>query len=129
MPEPMHVYPNPDGGANSSNYVPSDTRLAAGSIAAGAVAVGAAATGSGTAFLTNAFLVLQSATSGHEQVAASVLGVHAADAKHVAVFLFFSSLSVLLATINLVIGLRMKERLRGLSNKVCQVCKTAGLIS
>jgi hypothetical protein len=45
----------------------------------------------------------------------------------VAVILFFGSLSVVLQVVNLVQGLRMRERLHALSIKVDQMCRSAGL--
>jgi hypothetical protein len=127
MSDPMHVYPDPGGTPRS--YAPSNTNLAAGSIASGAAAVVTAAAGSGTATdLLSGFLFFAQ-TNTREMAGSSFLGVHAAGSKYVAIFLFFSSLSVVLATINLVIGLRMKERLQAFSGKVCQVCRSAGLLS
>jgi hypothetical protein len=127
MSDPMHVYPDPGG--TPRKYAPSNTNLAAGSIASGAAAVVTAAAGSGTATDLYSFLFQSAQTTATEVARSSFLGVHAASSKYVALFLFFSSLSVVLATINLVIGLRMKDRLQAFSGKVCQVCKTAGLLS
>jgi hypothetical protein len=127
-PKPMNVYPDPNGGANSNAYVPSNTQLAGGAIVSGGVAAGAAATALGPALLTNSLALLQGATNGPAMDANRVLGVHGLTAPYVAVILFFGSLSVVLQVINLVLGVRMKERLRALSSKVSQMCRTAGLI-
>jgi hypothetical protein len=128
-PKPMNVYPDPNGGANSNAYVPSNTRLAGGAIVSGGVAVGAAATALGPVLLTSSLAFLQGVTNGPAMDANRVLGVHGLTAPYVAVILFFGSLSVVLQVINLVLGVRMKERLRGLSSKVNQLCRTAGLIT
>jgi hypothetical protein len=121
MGEPMHVYPDPNGGANGARYVPSDTRLATGGIVSGAVAAGAAATAIGPGFITNAFLFFQSAPP-YPETAARVLGLHGLTPGYVAVIAFFSALSVLLQVINLVKGIKMKQNLRELSEKVNSVC-------
>jgi hypothetical protein len=122
MGEPMHVYPDPNGGANSANYVPSDTRLAGAAIVSGGVAVGAAATGSGTAVMMQQFLFFaQDWVRGGDPT--EYIGAHAADARHVAIFLFFAALSVLLQVINLVKGIKMKRDLAALSQKVNATCK------
>jgi hypothetical protein len=122
----MHVYPDPNGGSNSNAYVPSDTRLAGAAIASGAVAVGAAAPAVGSALITSALTFLQTAPS-QTAGADRVLGViHGLGAGQVAVILIFGSLSVLLQVVNLLKGYRMKERLRRLSDRVCQECAKAG---
>jgi hypothetical protein len=120
MGEPMHVYPDPNGGGSNANYVPSDTRLATGGIVSGAVAVGAAATAVAPTFITNAFLFLQSAP--YPETAPRFLGLHGLTPGYVAVIVFFGSLSVLLQVINLVKGIKMKQDLRELSEKVNSVC-------
>jgi hypothetical protein len=123
MGEPMHVYPDPNGGDNSTNYAPSDTRLAGAAIVSGGVAVGAAATGSGTAAMIQQFLFFfQGRVPGGNPV--EYMGAHAADARHVAIFLFFASLSVVLQVINLVKGLKMKRDLAALSARVNATCKS-----
>jgi len=126
MAEPMHVYPDPDGTTRSGAYAPSNTALAAGSIASGAAAVVTAAAGSGTA-PDQIFLFLQEA--GRNGAAGGFLGLHAANGTYVSLFLLFSALSVVLATINLVIGLRMKERLLKLSARANEICKTNGVFT
>jgi hypothetical protein len=124
MPDdpPMHVYPDPDG-TSSATTVPSNAVLDGVSLVSGAVAVGVAAVGSGTATDT-AFLFFQSerAASG------GTLFIHAASSGYVAAFIFFASLSVVLGTINLLNGIRMKERLRQFSRKVHQLCQEKGLV-
>ena len=129
MGEPMHVYPDPNGGANSTVYVPSNTGTATGAIVSGAVAVGAAAPAIGSALITHALAFIQ-ATPGIQQMAerGSFMGIHGLGPKSVAVILIFGSISVLLQVINLVMGLRMKERLTAFSRKVCDVCEKAGLL-
>lgn len=122
MGEPIHVYPDPNGGAGSGrNYVPSDVRLAGGSLAAGAAAVVTGAMGSGSGPMTPTFLFFQEAYRG-TATDPGFLGVHAADARYVAIFLFFAALSFVLAAINLVKGFRMKKRLEALSERVDQAC-------
>ncbi len=122
MGDPMHVYPDPNGGANSRNFVPSDTRLAAGSIVSGTAAVITAAVSSGTGTTTSMLLFLQEAGRG-AAADSGFMAIHAADARHVAIFLFFAALSVLLQVINLVKGFKMKRDLLELSQKVDTVCK------
>jgi hypothetical protein len=118
---PMHVYPNPDG-TNSATTVPSNTILDATSLASGAIAVGIAVAGSGTA-TEPALLFLQSAgRSG------GFLSIGAASSGYVAAFIFFGSLSVVLGTINLLMGIRTKERLRNFSRRVYQLCEKSGLL-
>jgi len=121
MGEPIHVYPDPNGGGSGNNFVPSDTRLAAASIIAGGGAVVTAAMGSGTAPDTRMFLVLQQYARGTAS-GAGYMSIHAADARHVAIFLFLAALSVVLAVINLVKGIKMKRDLLELSQRVNQVC-------
>jgi hypothetical protein len=121
MGEPMHVYPDPNGGASGARYVPSDTRLATGGIVSGAVAAGAAASAVGPGFITNAFLFFQS-TAPYSETPARFLGLHGLTPGYVAVIAFFGSLSVLLQVINLVKGIKMKQDLRELSERVNSVC-------
>jgi len=125
--EPMHIYPDPDGTANSTAYVPSNTTLSGAAIVSGGVAVGTAATGLGPALITHALAFVQ-AVPGGAAGPVRFLGIHGLGPKQVAVILIFGSLSVLLQVINLAMGLRMKERLRGLSRKVCDLCEKAGLL-
>jgi hypothetical protein len=125
MGEPMHVYPDPNGGARN-NMVPSDTRLAGGSIASGAAAVVTAAAGSGTA-PGGPFLFLQDV--GRTLAPGGFLGFHAASSTYVALFTFFAALSVVLATINLVLGLRLRARLLPLAERVGKACDTEGVLT
>jgi hypothetical protein len=128
MGDPMHVYPDPNGGAKSAAYVPSSVPLATGAIVTGGVAVGAAATGFGTGLITNALAFLQNAAEGPAVEVSRVAGVHGLTAPYVAVILVFGSLSVVLQVVNLVLGIRMKDRLRKLSGEVNTLCVKAGLI-
>jgi hypothetical protein len=121
-PNPVSVYPDP-GGGQANAYTPVNTSVQVLSIVSGAVATGAAAAGSGTVPDTT-FLFLEAGQRGM-----GFLGFHAASATYVAIAVIFGALSVLLSVINLVNGIRMKERLRALSEKVCAVCKTAGLFT
>ena len=123
MGDPMHVYPDPNGGARS-NMVPSDTRLAGGSIAAGAAAVVTAAAGSGTAPDGGIFLFLQGV--GRTAAPGGLLGFHAVNGTYVALFILFASLSVVLATINLILGIRLKARLLPLAERVGKACEGPG---
>ena len=118
---PMHIYPNPDG-INSSTTVPSNTVLDGASLASGAIAVGIAVAGSGTA-TEPVFLFFQSAAR-----TGGFLSIGAASSGYVAGFIFFGSLSVVLGTINLVRGIRMKERLRNFSRKVYKLAEANGLV-
>jgi hypothetical protein len=120
MGEPMHVYPDPNGGANSANYVPSDTRLAGGAILSGGAAVVTAMMGSGTA-MDQILLFFQG--MGRNGASTGFMGLHAASGRYVTFFLLFASLSVLLQVINLVKGIRMKRDLAALSEKVNATCK------
>jgi hypothetical protein len=122
-PKPMNVYPDPNGGAARNNMVPSDTRLAAGSIASGAAAVVTAVAGSGTA-PGGSFLFLQ--YLGHTVAPGGFLGFHAANGTYVGLFIFFAALSVVLATINLILGIRLRARLLPLSERVGKACAGPG---
>jgi hypothetical protein len=115
------VYPDPDGGT-SRNYAPLNVVIQGGAIASGAAAVITAAGASGSAPDPAAFLFLAEAGSK----GAGFMGFHAASGTYVALFLFFASLSVVLATVNLVIGLRLRRQLFRLSQEVCQDCEKPG---
>jgi hypothetical protein len=121
-PNPVSVYPDP-GGGKANAYTPVNTNVQVVSIVAGAISTGAAAMGSGTA-PDSGFLFLAETFRG-----TGFMAFHAASARYVAIAVIFGALSVLLSVINLVNGFRMKERLRALSEKVCAVCKTAGLFT
>lgn len=121
-PKPMNVYPDPNGGANS-NMVPSDTLLAGGSIASGAAAVVTAVAASGSA-PGEGFIFLQEL--GRTVAPGGFLGFHAASGTYVALFTLFASLSVVLATINLIRGIRLKARLVPLAEKVSKACDGPG---
>lgn len=120
MGEPLHVYPDPNGGANSANYVPSDTRLATGAILSGGAAVATAMMGSGTA-MDQILLFFQNV--GRYGASTGFMGLHAASGRYVAFFLFFAALSVVLQVINLLKGIKMKQDLAALSEKVNATCK------
>jgi hypothetical protein len=119
-PNPVSVYPDPDG-AKSNAYTPVNTTTQVASIVLGAVGVGAAAAGSGTVSGPG-FLFLQAGQRG-----VGFLGFHAASGTYVAIAVIFGALSVLLSVINLVNGLRMKERLRELSDRVSAACAKEGV--
>lgn len=120
---PMHVYPDPDGGAD--NYAPSNVPLDAASLASGAIAVGVAVAGSGSGSDINAFLFQYGPDAVRE---GGFLFFGGASPGYVAAFTFFASLSVVLGTINLVLGLRMKGRLHQFSRQVYQLCEKSGLV-
>jgi hypothetical protein len=126
MGDPMHVYPDPNGGASTSTYVPSNTGTATAAIVSGAVAVGAAAPAVGGALITNVLVFIQTTPGTQAVEQARFLGLHGLGPGHIAVILIFGSLSVLLQVFNLVNGLRLKERLLKLSRRVCQECETPG---
>jgi hypothetical protein len=117
-PNPVSVYPDP-GGARANAYTPVNTNVQILSIVSGAVATGAAAAGSGTV-PDQTFLFLQAGRTGF-------LGFHAASGTYVAIAVIFGALSVLLSVINLVNGFRMKERLRELSQRMCDASEKAGV--
>jgi hypothetical protein len=119
-PHPVSVYPDPDGSSNSNFTAPSDTRLTAASLVSAGVAAGAAAIGSGNV-LPSLFLFLQAREAG------GFLGFHAAGGTYVAIAFVFASLSAILSAINLIYGLRMKERLRELSARVSAACAKEGV--
>lgn len=121
---PLHVYPDPDG-ANSDNYAPSNVPLDALSLASGAAAVVTGVAGSGSGTDLPAFLFQYGTTAAQE---GGFLFFGGASPGYVAAFTFFASLSVVLGTINLVLGLRMKKRLHQLSRQVHQMCEKTGLI-
>ena len=121
---PMQSYPDPDG-ANADNYAPSNIPLDSASLASGAIAVGVAVAGSGSGSDINAFIFQYGAAAARE---GGFLFFGGASPGYVAAFTFFASLSVVLGTINLVLGLRMKGRLRQLSRQIYQLCEKTGLI-
>ncbi|HET9210922.1 MAG TPA: hypothetical protein VFR03_11020 [Thermoanaerobaculia bacterium] len=125
MGDPMHVYPDPNDGGNNA-YVPSNTATATGAIVSGAVAVGAAAPAIGGALITNVLAFIQTTPAYQGAEPDRFMGLHGLGPVHIAIILFFGSLSVLLQVINLVNGLRMKERLLKLSRRVCQECEKPG---
>src|SRR3954469_3396604 len=120
-PNPINVYPDPDGTSNA-NTAPSDTRLTGGALATAGGAAIALGVGSGT--VPDPILLFAQAT-GHG--GGGFMGFHAASGTYVAIGLVLAALSTLLSTINLVYGLRMKDRLRDLSIQVCEVCKANGV--
>jgi hypothetical protein len=120
-PKPMNVYPDPDGGSNA-NTAPSDTRLTGGALAAAAGAAGALAVGSGTA-PDPIFLFLQAANYRGP----GYMGFHAASSTYVAIAFVLAAVSAVLSAVNLIYGLRMKERLRHLSERVTDVCEKNGV--
>lgn len=120
-PNPVSVYPDPGGGARNNAYTPVNTAMQVTSIVLGAGSVAAGAAGSGTV-PGQGFLFLQAANRG-----ASFLGFHAASGTYVAIAVVLGALSVLLSVINLVNGIRMKERLRELGVRVCDASEKAGV--
>ncbi|HEY4593644.1 MAG TPA: hypothetical protein VIJ61_14610 [Thermoanaerobaculia bacterium] len=125
MGDPIHVYPDPNGGGTNA-YAPSNTATATGAIVSGAVAVGAAAPAVGGAIITNVLAFIQYAPAQQTVEQARFLGLHGLGPGHIAIILIFGSLSVLLQVINLVNGLRLKERLLKLSQRVCDECEKPG---
>jgi hypothetical protein len=121
---PLHVYPDPDG-ANSDYYAPSNIPLDSASLASGAIAVGVAVAGSGSGSPIDAFLFQYGPDAVRE---GGFLFFGGASPGYVAAFTFFASLSFVLGTINLLLGLRMKKRLHQLSRQVHQLCEKTGLI-
>lgn len=127
MGDPMHVYPDPNGGGGGNNaYTPSNTATATGAIVSGAVAVGAAAPAVGGALITNVLAFIQRVPAYQVAEPDRFMGLHGLGPGHIAIILIFGSLSVLLQVVNLVNGLRMKERLLKLSNRVCEECEKPG---
>ena len=126
MGDPMHVYPDPNGGPSGNAYVPSNTTTAIVAAAAGAVSVGAAAPAVGGAIITNILAFIQTVPADQVAEPARFLGLHGLGPGHIAIILIFGSLSVVLQVINLVNGLRMKERLLKLSHRVCDECEKPG---
>jgi hypothetical protein len=121
---PMHIYPDPDDGGGD-NYAPSNIPLDAASLASGAIAVGVAVAGSGSGSPIEAFLFQYGPDAVRE---GGFLFFGGASPVYVAAFTFFASLSVVLGTINLLLGLRMKKRLHQLSRQIYQLCEKTGLI-
>jgi hypothetical protein len=120
-PNPISVYPDPGGGARNNAYTPVNTAMQVMSIVLGAGSVGAAAAGSGTA--PDPALLFQYATGR----GVGFMSFHAASGTYVAIAVILGALSVLLSVINLVNGIRMKERLRELSQRVCDASEKAGV--
>jgi hypothetical protein len=123
-PNPVSVYPEPGGGgggARNNAFTPVNTAMQMTSIVLGAGSVAAAAAGSGTSPDTN-FLFQYAAGRG-----LGFMGFHAASATYVAIAVVLGALSVLLSVINLVNGMRMKERLRELGQRVCDASEKAGV--
>ena len=103
-------------------YTPVNTNMQVASIVLGAGSAVAAAAGSGTMPAASSFLFQQATGQG-----AGFLGFHAASATYVAIAVILGALSVLLSVINLVNGFRMKERLRELSQRMCDAAEKAGV--
>jgi hypothetical protein len=120
-PNPISVYPDPGGGARKNAYTPVNTAMQVTSIVLGAGSVGTLAAGSGTGSPPS--LLFQYAVGR----GAGFMGFHAASGTYVAIALVLGALSVLLSVINLVNGIRMKERLRELSVQVCDASEKAGV--
>jgi hypothetical protein len=127
-PNSVQVYPDPDGTANNSQYVPVNTVIQATSIGAGAVAVVGTAAGSGTGTDVMNFL-FQSVRGGAppDAIGNGFVGLHAVGSRYVAVILFFGALSLLLSIINLVMGYRLRDKLSKLSDKISGVCMERGV--
>jgi hypothetical protein len=125
----MNVYPDPNGGARSNSLVPSDTATATTAIVSGGVSVGTAATGLLPALIANTVAFIQAAPGYQVADPVTFMGFHDLGPKRVAIIVFFGALSVLLQVINLVRGIQMKEKLKRLSEQVCDVCEKAGLLS
>jgi hypothetical protein len=120
-PNPVSVYPEPGGGASNNAYTPVNTAMQMTSIVLGAGSVAAAAAGSGTSPDTS-FLFQYAAGRG-----LGFMGFHAASATYVAIAVVLGALSVLISVINLVNGMRMKDRLRELGQRVCDASEKAGV--
>ncbi|HEY4575141.1 MAG TPA: hypothetical protein VIJ26_14280, partial [Thermoanaerobaculia bacterium] len=75
MGDPIHVYPDPNGGGTNA-YAPSNTATATGAIVSGAVAVGAAAPAVGGAIITNVLAFIQYAPAQQTVEQARFLGLH-----------------------------------------------------
>ncbi|HSN88697.1 MAG TPA: hypothetical protein VL025_18180, partial [Thermoanaerobaculia bacterium] len=103
---PIEVYPPPDGGT-AKDTVPVDGGTAIAGTASGAVAGGSLLLGTGNAVMIG---FLQNA--GYAGPTSDGPSVTAIPMPYVAVALFFSALSVLLWTIALIRGYRMKERMK-----------------
>jgi hypothetical protein len=126
-PNSVQVYPDPDGTANNSQYVPVNTNVQGASIVSGAVAVGATAVGSGTGTGMTGFLFQSVRGGSTDAIGNGFLGLHAIGSRYVAVILFFGALSLLLSIVNLVMGYRLRDRLRKLSDKISGVCMERGV--
>lgn len=123
MPEPIQVYPDPDGGTANST-VPVDGGTAIAGTASGAVATASLLLGAGDT-VTSGVSFLQTAYNG---AASGGEIATAVPMPYVAVAIFFGALSVLLWTIALVRGYRMKERAMRISEEVCQLCEKQGIL-
>jgi hypothetical protein len=121
MPEPIQVYPPPDGGV-AKNTVPVDGGTATAGTASGAVAAGSLLVGTGNAVVIG-FLQM----AGYAAPAADGPRFTAVPMPYVTVAIIFGVLSVLLWTVALVRGYRMKERAMKISEEVCQLCEKNGI--
>jgi hypothetical protein len=119
-PNPVNVYPDPDGTSNAT--APSDTRLTGGALAAAAGSAGTLAVGSGTV-PDPVFLFFQAV----HYKGPGFIGFHSASGTYVAIAFVLAAVSAVLSAANLIYGLRMKERLRHLSERVTDVCEKNGV--
>ena len=124
MPEPIQVYPDPDGGT-AKNTVPVDGGTTTAGTASGAIATASLLLGAGDT-VTAGFGFLQSAA--YDTTASGGRLVTAIPLTYVAVAIFFGALSVLLWTLALVRGYRMKQRALKISEEVCQLCADHGIL-
>ena len=119
----VQIYLDPDGA--TTNQFPSDPLLAGGATASAAVATGAAVMGSGAGSdAGSGFLMLfwQSA----DPAARGFIG--AIPPGYATVVILFGALSVVLGTLNIVLGYRRKRKYARLSEQVHQICVEKGLL-
>lgn len=119
----VKIYLEPDGA--TTNQFPSDPLLAGGATGSAAVATGAAVMGSGAGTEGgDAFLMLfwQSA----EPAARGFVG--AIPPGYATVVIIFGALSVVLGTLNIILGYRRKKRYERLSAQVHQMAVEKGLL-
>ena len=123
MSEPIQIYPDPDGGGRTQSTVPVDGPTATAGTLSGAVATGSLLMGTGDTVVS---LIQMVAYQGMQPDGR--ISVTAVPLPYVTVAIVFGTLAVLLWGIALVRGYRMKARVMGISEEVCQLSLKHGVL-